>query len=284
MRTRDRPLFLRRALDDVLAQDFAAWRLVIVNDGGDGSHVRTLVGEVGDIARGRIDVVDVPGGGGAMEAAANLGVAHGTEEFVVIHDDDDTWAPDFLSTTVAALDGDPTAVAVAVETEIVYERITEDAIRETSRRPFPIPGGVLTLFDLLLANRVVPIAILVRRSAYEAIGLYDESLLAVGDWEFNLRLVRLGPVPVISGRPYAYWHQRPAAKGAASNSVFGDGDRHFHFDRIVRERALEEYVAQHGAGALLYLTKYIDERLEYYSVVGTVRRIFRRVRRRAGRH
>ncbi len=33
MRTKDRPVFLARALDDVLAQTFTDWRLTIVNDG-----------------------------------------------------------------------------------------------------------------------------------------------------------------------------------------------------------------------------------------------------------
>jgi glycosyltransferase involved in cell wall biosynthesis len=283
MRTRDRPLFLRRALDDVLAQDFADWRLIIVNDGGDPEVPRQVVDERRESLGGRVEVIDMPGGGGSMEAAANRGVQHGAEEFVVIHDDDDTWHPEFLSSTVAALDADSAAVAVAVETEIVFERLSGGTIRETGRRRFAPPGEMVTLFDLLLANRSVPIAVLVRRSTYEHIGYYDETLLAVGDWEFNLRLVRHGAVPYLSGRPLAYWHQRPRARGAASNSLFGDSDRHVRFDRLVRERALEEYVTAHGPGSLLYLTKYIDERLEYYSLVGTVRRVLRRLLRRRSR-
>lgn len=283
MRTKDRPQFLARAVDDVLAQELGAWHLVVVNDGGDPTVVREVLEQRRETLAGRADVIDMPDGGGAMEAAANAGVRQSDEEFVVIHDDDDTWAPDFLSTTVAALDADPDAVAVAVETEIVFERLTSSGIRETGRRAFIAPAGAVTLFDLLLANRVVPIALLVRRSVYERIGYYDEALLAVGDWEFNLRLVRLGAVPYLSGRPLAFWHQRPAARGAASNSVFGGEDRHARFDRMVRERELEAYVAEHGTGALLYLTKYIDERLEHYSVVGTARRILRRFRSRLGR-
>jgi glycosyltransferase involved in cell wall biosynthesis len=35
IRTKNRPLFLARALDDVLAQEFSDWHLYVVQDGGD---------------------------------------------------------------------------------------------------------------------------------------------------------------------------------------------------------------------------------------------------------
>ena len=50
------------------------------------------------------------------DAILNLGVSGSKAEFLVLHDDDDTWAPDFLSRTVAWLDENPDQVAVAVPT------------------------------------------------------------------------------------------------------------------------------------------------------------------------
>jgi len=278
IRTQNRPRLLARALDDVLAQDFTDWRLVLVNDGGEAEPVDLAVEERMSGFGDRIEVIHVNGGTGSMEAAANLGARADDGEFVIIHDDDDTWAPDFLSAAVACLDAHPEAVAVAALIEIVYEKVSGERIIETGRRLFSPPGGMLTLFDLMLANRVVPIGMLIRRASFDAVGWYDESLLAVGDWEFNLRLLQHGPVPVLMDRPRAFWHQRPHAKGRESNSIFGGSDQHFHFDRVVRERELRAYLDQHGPGALLFLSKVIEEQVRYYSLQETVRRALRRIR------
>ena len=134
------------------------------------------------------------------------------------------------------------------------------------------------MYDLLQTNRVVPIALLVRRRVYDEIGWYDPALRAVGDWEFNLRLVRHGRVLFVGDEPLAYWHQRPHAVGAASNSVFGESLDHMQFDRMVRDKALNEYIERNGIGGLLYLSKYIEETVRHYSIQQTVRRALWRLK------
>ncbi|QEW00640.1 glycosyltransferase [Microbacterium caowuchunii] len=277
MRTRNRAQLLRRALDDVLAQTLPDWRLIVVNDGGARMPVDELVAQRQEAFRGRIDVIHVEGGTGSMEAAANLGAQAATGEFVVVHDDDDTWAADFLERMVQALDADQEAVAAAARTEIVYERLDGDREVELGRTPFVPPGEMVTIYDLLQTNRVVPISLLVRRRVYDEIGWYDPALRAVGDWEFNLRLVRHGRVLFVGETPLAFWHQRPHATGSTSNSVFGESLDHMQFDRMVRDKALQEYIDRNGIGGLLYLSKYIEETARYYSVQQTARRALARM-------
>lgn len=277
IRTKERTQLLRRALDDVLAQTMDEWHLIVVNDGGRREPVDTLLADREPSLRGRAEVIHVDGGTGSMEAAANLGAQRARGEFVVIHDDDDTWAPGFLRVMVDALDADEEAVAAAARTEIIYERIEGDREIELSRAPFVPPGEMVTIYDLLQTNRVVPISLLVRRRVYDEIGWYDPALRAVGDWEFNLRLVRHGRVLFVGDVPLAFWHQRPHATGAASNSVFGETLDHMQFDRIVRDRALREYIDRNGIGGLLYLSKFIEETARYYSLQQTVRRAIGRL-------
>lgn len=276
MRTKDREHLLRRALDDVLTQTLPDWRLIVVNDGGAPAPVDELLEERRIAFDGRVEVVHVDGGTGSMEAAANLGVQRAGGEFVVVHDDDDTWHPDYLRLMTEALDADADAVAAAARTEIVFERVDGTQVTELTRTPFVPPGEMITMYDMLQANRVVPIALLVRRRVYDEIGLYDPALLAVGDWEFNLRLVRHGSVIFVGDEPLAFWHQRPHSVGSASNSVFAGNLDHMQFDRLVRDRAIAEYVERNGIGGLLYLSKYIEETARYYSVQQTVRRAFTR--------
>lgn len=278
IRTKNRAQLLRRALDDVLAQTSPEWHVIVVNDGGERGPVDELITAREKAFDGRAEVVHVDGGTGSMEAAANLGAQRSRGEFVVVHDDDDTWAHDFLAVMVAALDAEPDAVAAAARTEIVFERIENGREIELGRSPFVPPGEMVTMYDLLQTNRVVPIALLVRRRVYDEIGWYDPALRAVGDWEFNLRLVRHGRVLFVGDEPLAYWHQRPHAVGAASNSVFGESLDHMQFDRMVRDKALNEYIERNGIGGLLYLSKYIEETVRHYSIQQTVRRALWRLK------
>lgn len=278
MRTKDRAPLLRRALDDLLAQTLTDWQAIVVNDGGATGPVDALISEREKAFDGRLEVIHVDGGTGSMEAAANLGAQQSRGEFVIIHDDDDTWAPEFLSTMTKALDDDQEAVAVAARTEIIFERLVGDNTTEIGRAPFVPPAEMVTLFDLLQTNRVVPIALLVRRKVYDEIGWYDPELKAVGDWDFNLRLVRHGRVPYVGEKPLAFWHQRPHAKGPASNSVFGETLDHIQFDRLVRDRELQAYVDKNGLGALLYLSKYIEDTVRYHSLQHTLMRVGSRLR------
>ncbi len=276
MRTKDREHLLRRALDDVLDQTLPDWRLVVVNDGGAAAPVDALIHARQDLFASRVEVIHVDGGSGSMEAAANLGVARAQGDFVVVHDDDDTWDRTYLARMTAALDADPDAVAAAARTEIILERVDGARITEIRRSPFVPPGEMITMYDMLQANRIVPIALVVRRSVYDEIGLYDPALLAVGDWEFNLRLVRHGRVLFVGETPLAFWHQRPHSVGSSSNSLFAGNLDHLQFDRLVRDRAIAEYVDRNGIGGLLYLSKYIEETARYYSLQQTVRRAFTR--------
>lgn len=259
VRTKDRPRLLSRALDDILAQDLEDWEAVVVNDGGDDAVVDGLVHERPRFGE-RIAVLHHDASLG-MEAASNRGLAETSGEFVVVHDDDDTWASDFLSAAVAWLDEHPDALAVSMGTEIVRERLDDDRIVELDREPFGPPHDIVTAYDLLLSNRFVPISVLIRRSALEKLGGFDETLPVVGDWELNLRLALHGEVGYVAEPVRAFWHQRPEAQGNLSNSVHGAKELHRRYDRLVRDRALREHVADHGAGDLLYLTKFIDERI-----------------------
>ncbi len=256
MRTKDRPLFLPRALDDVLAQTVTDWRLVLVNDAGDPEAVAAAVAQRPALD-GRVEIVHLRESAGRA-AATKAGIEAGDGDFVVWHDDDDTWHPEFLARTTARL-ATSDVDAVAVRTQIVWEQVVSDRIVETGREVFHERMLEPTFFDMLRFNHVVPISLLYRRSVHDEIGPVDPRLKAVSDWEFNLRLWARGSVAFID-EILAFWHQRLDDGGATSNSVRGDREAHIRYDRRVRDEAVREYVAKYGAGELLYLAKYTDER------------------------
>lgn len=250
MRTKNRPLFLARALDDVLAQRFTDWHLHVVDDGGDAQITRRLIEERG--FGDQCTLLALPTSEG-MAASGNKGAKAGTAAFLTFHDDNDTWHPEFLARTVEHLQ--TTAdVAVTTRIDIVWEKRDGDRLVKPGHEHFHPLMQEVTYFDLLRYNHMVPIGILIRRTAWDEHGPLDESLERVEDWVLNMSLARTGRYGVVD-EVLAYWHQRPDSEGDEANSVIDDRMGQIRNDRRLRDRAVREYVEQHGPGGLLYLAK-----------------------------
>jgi glycosyltransferase involved in cell wall biosynthesis len=254
VRTHRRPEFLRRALQDISAQTFTDRRIVVVNDGGDPADVDAVVSAVPF----EVEVVHLAPGSGGRCVAANTGVRVSGTEFVVLHDDDDRWHPDFLSRTVAWLDTHPDDAAVSATTEIVYEEERDGRWVEVGRAPFWAGMQRISLSEMLSVNRAVPISVLYRAAVHEEVGWYDESLDAVEDWDFYLRVLARAGFGFIPGEPLAYWTQRPDATGIAANSMFALAEAHRLDDARVRDRALTEWTRREGDGLPLYFAALQD--------------------------
>lgn len=250
VRTVDRPEFLARALADIAAQSYTDWSVVVVNDGGDRPTLDAVVAASAIADRVTVQESRDPKG---RCAAANTGVDALDTEFVVVHDDDDLWHPAFLTRTVTWLDAHPDDSGVGVATAIVYEERRGGRWVETSRVPFWEGLEALRFVDLLEINRAVPISLLYRRHLHDEVGSYDESLEAVEDWEFYLRVLARGTLGFIGGEPLAFWTQRPGVSGADGNSMYALVHVHERDDAAVRERELKSWVAANGAGLPLYI-------------------------------
>lgn len=267
-RTKDRPLLLRRAIADVLSQTFDEWHLVLINDGGDPSPVDRIVSEAGERLAGRITVIHHESSLG-MEAASNRGIATRPSRYVVIHDDDDTWDPEFLRRTTSYLREHPDVAGVAVKAVIVWERISGEEIVEIGREDHEPGLRDLLLTDLLRTNRFVPISFLYRREVHDVVGGFRSDLQVVGDWEFHLRVLSHFTVGYLPDERLAFWHQRPDTRGVLGNSVIDRRDEHRHFDDVLRDEYFRAYVRENGLGLPLYLTGYIDRRLRETEAIVT---------------
>ena len=59
-RTKDRPMFLKRAINSILHQTFEDWQHVIVNDGGPPLEIEALLLEFKEAYRGRVQLIHHP--------------------------------------------------------------------------------------------------------------------------------------------------------------------------------------------------------------------------------
>ena len=93
-RTMNRPILLRRAAQSILNQTFKDYIWVIVNDG----EKEPVSDVVSNFPEDTVIVIHNPKPVG-LEAASNIGLKSSDSEYVVVHDDDDTWHPEFLEKT-----------------------------------------------------------------------------------------------------------------------------------------------------------------------------------------
>ena len=266
-RTRNRALLLRRAARSVERQTFRDFCWVVVNDGGDGEEVETIV------ARAKENGVDAHvvrrAASTGMEAASNAGLAASNSAYIAIHDDDDSWHPDFLLRTVAFLEADPLFVGVICHTEEVREEIKGRAILEKSRRPMNAEIQDIHISELFYRNLFPPISLLYRREVLETIGPYDEALPVLGDWDFNLRLILHGEIAVIE-ETLACYHARQA-KHHAPNSIHTNPNLHKRYEAVIRNRLIRAGLA-HGTihpGSLMALSSFGRSRRGVKSKLGT---------------
>lgn len=217
-RTRDRSLFLARALESVRRQTFTDWHHVVVNDGGLPSPVDELVQRGDPSHLVRTQVVHLPQSVGRGRAA-NLGLRASASKLVVFHDDDDSWRPTFLERAVAEWrrTGRP---GVVFATERVVERLERGLIVEVSRQPWRPEVTSISLAECARDNCFTNLAFLAERSALESVGGYDETLEVYEDWDLNLRFLSRYDITFVPEALVAY-HARLDATASARGSFDG---------------------------------------------------------------
>lgn len=254
-RTMDRPIFLRRALASVADQDFDDYIHVVVCDGGDIEEVRAVIDRSGADKR-RIMLVDNVVNRG-MEAASNIAIRHSDSEFVIIHDDDDTWQPQFLSHMVAYLRGAAGRKygGAISHTWYVSEEVTRDGIEIRSRKPYHDWVNNIQLMEMAQENFFAPIAFLFRRSVYDEIGGFDERFPVLGDWDFNLRFLAAYDIGVLPEKLANYHHRDVGNTAMFANSVVGAISKHAEFNAIMRNKYIRanETNADGRIGAIVAL-------------------------------
>jgi glycosyltransferase involved in cell wall biosynthesis len=250
-RTTSRPLFLRRAVASISAQRFSDLSWIVVNDGGCAHDVNHILETLGPRQFPAQTVHRSESNG--MEAAANAGLQVAEATYIAIHDDDDSWHPDFLAKTVGFLEENRSYVGVVTHTTQITERVNGNTIATGRKKPFNFDLQDIHITELFYRNLFPPISLVYRRDALESIGLYDENLPVLGDWEFNLRLIMHGDIAVIP-EPLAFYHTRPNSRtGATANSIHGNAHLHKRYEAVIRNRFVRSSIRNNisSAGILM---------------------------------
>jgi glycosyltransferase involved in cell wall biosynthesis len=256
-RTKNRPVLLKRALTSVSQQSFKDLVWVIINDGGE----RACVEAIADQARTlnvRTVVIHNPQSMG-MEAASDKAIHAVDSEYIIIHDDDDSWHPAFLERTTGYLCDNPSYGGVVTHSMCVKETIASDTVRVIAQYPFNDWLKSIYLIDILNVNSFPPISFLYRRAAFAEVGDYDRTLPVLGDWEFNIRFLQKYNIGVLPELLANYHHREQARRDDVyGNSIIAGIDQHMLYDAVIRNKMLRYDLEkkQLGVGCLMSILRW----------------------------
>ena len=215
---RDGGPFLAEALASVRAQTLEDWDHVVVDDGS--ADRSPELARAAAAADPRVRAVAHPGGGNrGMSASRNRGVAEGRGAYVAFLDADDVYRPGKLAHQAALLDAHPDAAMVVGPTEHWYSWTgrPEDAGRDVPRSLGGEPGTVVAPPALARAwltgagQTPGTCGVLVRRSAIEAVGGFEEAFRGLyEDQAFFYKVALRFPV-LLDGESLDRYRQHPAS-------------------------------------------------------------------------
>ncbi len=183
--------FIRETIDSILAQTLQDFEIIVVDDGSTDPHTRRTLK---DLPGERITVLRTENHG--LPAARNHAARNAGGEFFCAVDADDKLAPEWLEKAARVLDQRPDVAFVSHWLETFGD---ERWTWQPERCDLPS----------LLARNAVNGAALVRRTAYDAVGGYDESMReGCEDWDFWLRLVEHGLQGAIIPEVLFYYRRR----------------------------------------------------------------------------
>ncbi len=221
IRTKDRPIFVPRALKTVIAQTHLNWQIVLVNDGGDAALLERAIAtqRARPQMQGKLTLLNLSPGVG-RSAAFNEGVKALSTELVACLDDDDSWSPEFMaalaafyietSTTVDDLGG--VAAQVTALQEEICDSATGQEIRVTGEEALPpaFQRGEFFLNPLAYAcyrQDIYPVQWVLRRDAVLAAGGFPEQFDVMEDRAFMNRFLARYRLAILD-RKLAFHHRR----------------------------------------------------------------------------
>ncbi len=182
-----------RSVGSLCNQSYRNLEIILVDD----CSKDDLVAAVAALGDARVRVVRREKNGGAG-AARNTGVAEATSEWIAFHDSDDICVFDRIEQQVRALLALPEDHVGVYSSSIFYTETTEAtfaAAAEAFVKPHPYEPRTLSgdaFDDTVNVNFINVPTMLIRKAAFVAAGGFDERLRNNEDWDFTLRLTRLG--------------------------------------------------------------------------------------------
>jgi GT2 family glycosyltransferase len=205
--------FLDGLMDSLARQTLRDFEIVVIDDGSTDEETLRKLAEL----ETRVRVIHQENRG--LSAARNVGFRAARADLVMPLDCDDRLEPPFLEEGLAVLKSAPPDVAGV----FCHMRLIGSGSGLLERH--------FNRFDLLFANPM-PAGTLIRKSVWQSTGGYDETMReGYEDWEFYIRLMRMGYRAIEIPEPYLLY--RVSQSGMLFSQSSG---RHAALWRAIRQK------------------------------------------------
>jgi UDP-glucose 4-epimerase len=226
----NRETFIADAIDSALAQTHQNLEILVVNDGSsDGTE--TVIKRYLNDPRVRYFKHETNRG---IPAARNTAIRHAQGEYVALLDSDDMWLPTKTEAQLRVFSRDLASRVGLVWSDAYFK----DNLGNTETRGASVPDDIESLTaesvlkQLFLQNFIIAQTVMVRRSCFEKVGLFDEKLTGGSDdCDLWLRLAphfRFAYIPI------------PLAVARLHGGNFSAMDRHFQDHLVIIAKAVSQ--------------------------------------------
>lgn len=194
------PRFLGEAIQSVLDQTLTSWRATVSENGARSDYVAGMVEPF--LSDSRVQYVTTGTNIGGAGNSTRL-IRSGRAPYVALLHDDDLWQPGFLERRVAFLEEHPSCGLIFSACDVI-----DQTGKVLYHFDVDLPEGIQDRKKFLRlsyrTNVIIMPTVLVRRSAYEAVGaVFNESLLFY-DFEMWLRIASKFDVAFLPGGDASY--------------------------------------------------------------------------------
>ena len=174
------PLLIN-AIESVLAQTSAVDEIIVVDDGSSDATTDQIPHQFPGIT-----LITQPNKG--VSSARNTGIKTARSDWIALLDSDDSWLPDKVKTIRQAQTEQPNFELFHSDEIWIRNGVRVNAMRKHQKS-----GGWIFQHCLPLCP-ISPSAVVIKRTLFDRVGLFDESLPACEDYDLWLRICHQLPV------------------------------------------------------------------------------------------
>ena len=182
--TYNRCWILKEAIDSVLSQNFSDFEIIVVDDGSTDA-TNELLSTYGD------QITTICQKNKGVSAARNVGISIAKGDYIAFLDSDDMWLTEKLSCQHDFFQSH--SEAFICQTDEIWIR---NGVRVNPKNRHKKPSGIIFEPSLQLCL-VSPSAVMIKKSLFDAVGLFNESFPACEDYDLWLRIGLHYPIYLI---------------------------------------------------------------------------------------
>ncbi len=213
--------YIRDAVASAQRQTYPNTEIVIVDDGSEDEATNDTLRQ---LEQEGLRVIRNDHQGVAHARNTGIRVAAGT--YILPLDSDDVIEPEYLAEAIAVLEKDPSVGMVYCEADFFGEKSGKWSLPE-----FQI--------EYMLTQNVIFNAAVFRKTDWEAVGGYDESMrTALEDWDFWLSFLEKGLRPVRLSKVLFHCRKRPYGESHSRRSLLPEDKRQVIHHLAAKHRTL----------------------------------------------